>query len=160
MVREANKLSAQQDSQETIMLRGAQSTWQLLFLSWLIALISSLGVLFIGEIMVQEPCVLCWYQRAFMFPLALILGIACYLSDPGVWRYALPVASFGWAFATYHTLLVAGVIPQTIEPCGAGPSCTSADMTILGGIPIPMLSLGAFSAIIILLLLIRKGFNP
>ncbi len=142
------------------MLRGAQSTWQLLFLSWLIALISSLGVLFIGEIMVQEPCVLCWYQRAFMFPLALILGIACYLSDPGVWRYALPVASFGWAFATYHTLLVAGVIPQTIEPCGAGPSCTSADMTILGGIPIPMLSLGAFSAIIILLLLIRKGFNP
>ncbi len=160
MVREANKLSAQQDSQETIMLRGAQSTWQLLFLSWLIALISSLGVLFIGEIMGQEPCVLCWYQRAFMFPLAVILGVACYLSDPGVWRYALPVASFGWAFATYHTLLVAGVIPQTIEPCGAGPSCSSADMMILGGIPIPLLSLGAFSAIIILLLLIRKGFNP
>ena len=142
------------------MLRGAQSTWQLLFLSWLIALISTLGVLFIGEIMGQEPCVLCWYQRAFMFLLALILGIACYLSDPGVWRYALPVASFGWVFATYHTLLVADVIPQTIEPCGAGPSCTSVDMTILGGIPIPMLSLGAFSAIIILLLLIRKGFNP
>lgn len=160
MVREANKLSAQQHSQETIMLRGAQSTWQLLFLSWLIALISSLGVLFIGEIMGQEPCVLCWYQRAFMFPLALILGLACYLSDPGVWRYALPVASFGWVFATYHTLLVAGVIPQTIEPCGAGPSCTSADMMILGGISIPMLSLGAFSAIIILLLLIRKGLSP
>lgn len=142
------------------MLRGAQSTWRLLFLSWLIALVSTLSVLFIGEIMGQEPCVLCWYQRAFMFPLAVILGVACYLSDPGVWRYALPVASFGWAFATYHTLLVAGVIPETIEPCGAGPSCTSTDMTILGGIPIPMLSVGAFSAIIILLLLIRKGFNP
>jgi len=142
------------------MLSEAQSTWQLLFLSWLIALVSTLGVLFIGEIMGQEPCVLCWYQRAFMFPLAVILGVACYLSDPGVWRYALPLATLGWAVAAYHTLLVAGVIPETIEPCGAGPSCTSADMTILGGIPIPMLSLGAFSAIMILLLLIRKGFNP
>ncbi len=142
------------------MLRGALSTWQLLFLSWLIALVSTLSVLFIGEIMGQEPCVLCWYQRAFMFPLAVILGVACYLSDPGVWRYALPVASFGWTVAAYHTLLVAGVIPKAIEPCGAGPSCTSADMTILGVVPIPMLSMGAFSAIIILLWLIRKGFNP
>lgn len=142
------------------MLRGAQSTWQLLFLSWLIALVSTLTVLFIGEVIGQEPCVLCWYQRAFMFPLAVILAVACYLSDPGVWRYALPVAGFGWAFATYHTLLIAGVIPETIEPCGAGPSCTSSHMTILGVLPIPMLSMGAFSAIIILLLLIRQRFNP
>tara|TARA_R110002073_G_scaffold138601_3_gene288374 strand:- start:49 stop:477 length:429 start_codon:yes stop_codon:yes gene_type:complete len=142
------------------MLREAKGTSQMLFFSWLVALLSTLGVLFIGEIMGQEPCVLCWYQRAFMFPLALILGVACYLSDPGVWRYALPVAIFGWAIAAYHTLLITDVIPKAIEPCGAGPSCTSADMTILGVVPIPMLSMGAFSAIIVLLLLIRKRLNP
>jgi len=141
------------------MLREMRIAWQLLFVSWLIALISTFGVLFIGEIMGQEPCVLCWYQRAFMFPLVVILGVACYLSDPGVWRYALPVTSIGWAVAVYHTLLVAGMFPQSIEPCGAGPSCASDDMSILGTIPIPILSLGAFSTIIILLLLIRKGFN-
>ena len=153
-------MSAQQSTQETVMLREAKGTSQMLFFSWLVALLSTLGVLFIGEIMGQEPCVLCWYQRAFMFPLALILGVACYLSDPGVWRYALPVAIFGWAIAAYHTLLITDVIPKAIEPCGAGPSCTSADMTILGVVPIPMLSMGAFSAIIVLLLLIRKRLNP
>jgi len=135
----------------------ANESWLLLLVVWLIALTSTLSVLFIGEIMGQEPCVLCWYQRAFMFPLAVILGAACYLSDAAVWRYALPLTAFGWIISAYHTLLVAGVIPKAIEPCGAGPSCTSADMMVLGAIPVPVLSLGAFSTIIILLLLIRKG---
>jgi len=105
----------------------------------------------------QAPCVLCWYQRAFMFPLVLILGVACYLSDPGAWRYALPVALTGWAIATYHTLLYSGLIPAGIEPCGQGPSCTSSGMVVFSMIPIPMLSVLVFSAIIILLLLSRKN---
>jgi len=130
--------------------------WQLLFLSWLVALISTLSVLFIGEVMGQEPCVLCWYQRAFMFPLAVTLGVACYLSDVRFWRYGLPLAAFGWVFATYHTLLVAGVIPKPLEPCGQGVSCTSEDMMIFSVVPIPLLAVGAFGAIIVLLLLVRK----
>ena len=148
-----------QSNQETILLREAKRTWQMLFLLWLIALISTLSVLFIGEIMGQEPCVLCWYQRAFMFPLAVILGVACYLSDPGVWRYALPVASLGWIVAVYHNLLIAGLIPKAIKPCGPGPSCSGTDMIILGVIPIPVLSIAAFSALIVLSLLIRKRVN-
>ena len=36
-------------------------------LAWIIALISSLAVLFIGEVLGQTPCILCWFQRAFMF---------------------------------------------------------------------------------------------
>jgi disulfide bond formation protein DsbB len=128
----------------------------MLFLAWLVALVSTLAVLFIGEIMGRAPCVLCWYQRAFMFPLAVVLGAACYLSDSGVWRYGLPLAVFGGAFAAYHTLLVAGVIPQPLVPCGEGVSCTSEDMMIFRVVPIPLLSVGAFAAIIILLLLVRK----
>lgn len=131
--------------------------WQMLFLAWLLALISTLSVLFIGGIMGQEPCVLCWYQRAFMFPLAVVLGVACYLSDPGIWRYGLPLAIFGWGFAAYHTLLVVGVIPTPLQPCGEGISCTSDDMMIFSVVPIPLLAVGAFSAIILLLWLVRKG---
>lgn len=131
--------------------------WQILFLAWLVALVSTLAVLFIGEIMGQAPCVLCWYQRAFMFPLAVVLGVACYRSDPGVWRYGLPLAAFGGAIAAYHTLLVAGVIPQPLVPCGEGVSCTSEDMMIFRVVPIPLLSTGAFAAIAVLLLLARKG---
>ena len=44
-------------------------------LAWIIALVASLAVLFIGEVLGQTPCVLCWFQRAFMFPLAIILSL-------------------------------------------------------------------------------------
>lgn len=138
-------------------LNEKEHIWHFLFLAWLVSLVATISVLFIGEIMGQAPCVLCWYQRAFMFPLAVVLGVACYLSDPRIWRYGLPLAIFGWVFAAYHTLLVAGVIPKPLEPCGEGVSCTSDDMMIFSVVPIPLLAVGAFSAIILLLWLVQKG---
>lgn len=153
-------MSAQQNNNYAAPTKEAERAWQMLFLAWLIAFFSTLSVLFIGEIMGQKPCVLCWYQRAFMFPLAVVLGVACYLSDPRVWRYGLPLAIFGWLFATYHTLLVAGIISEALVPCSQGVSCTSDDMMIFSVVPIPLLAVGAFSAIIVLLLLIRKGSKP
>lgn len=104
----------------------------------------------------QQPCVLCWFQRAFMFPLVLVLGVACALSDATVWRYALPLAGMGWLIALYHNFLYFGLVPEDIKPCGAGPSCSGADMSILGGLPLPALSLGVFTLLIILLLLLRR----
>ncbi|SDS27889.1 disulfide bond formation protein DsbB [Halopseudomonas litoralis] len=131
--------------------------WVLLLLAWLLALFATLAALFIGEVMGQVPCVLCWFQRAFMFPLAVILAVACYRSDFDSWRYALPLAGIGALLALGHSLLYAGLIPQRIQPCNAtGPSCSDANMTILGGIPLPLLALGTFVAIAILLLIIRR----
>lgn len=131
--------------------------WLLLLGAWSISLAATLGAVFIGEVMGQAPCLLCWYQRAFMFPLAAILAVAAYRSDTGAWRYALPVAAIGWLFAAYHMLLYAELLPKSIEPCAqGGPSCTDAAMTILGTVPIPALSLGAFTGIILMLLLIRR----
>jgi disulfide bond formation protein DsbB len=136
------------------------NTWKLLLAAWLLAVASTLAVLFVGEVMGQAPCVLCWFQRAFMFPLVVILGVACYLTDFSVWRYALPVAATGWLIALYHSLLYTGLITESLKPCGAGPSCSGADMTILGGLPLPLLSLGAFTLIIILLIQIRRRLLP
>lgn len=133
--------------------------WTLLFVAWLIALGSTLSVLFIGEVMGQTPCVLCWYQRAFMFPLAVILAVACYGSDGAVWRYALPLATIGAVLAGWHTLVFTKLAPAALEPCGSGPSCSSENMTILGGVPLPLLSVAAFGALIVLLLLVRKRVN-
>lgn len=135
--------------------------WTLLLLAWLVALMSTLSALFIGEVMGQAPCVLCWFQRAFMFPLAVILAIACYRSDFAVWRYALPLAGIGALLAFAHVLLYAGLIPQPIQPCTAtGPSCSGAGMTIFGGVPLPGLALFAFVLIVILLVLIRRRTTP
>lgn len=130
--------------------------WWLLFAAWLIALASTLGALFIGEIMGQAPCNLCWYQRVFMFPLAFILLVACLRNDFGVWRYAYALVMLGFGFALYHSLHYVGIIPEPIVQCGMGPSCSSAGMSLFGWLPIPFLSLVAFTAIGILLHFVRR----
>ncbi|WP_394560483.1 disulfide bond formation protein B [Aquipseudomonas alcaligenes] len=138
-------------------LQPSSGSWNLLLIAWLVALVSTLSALFIGEVMGQAPCVLCWFQRAFMFPLAVILAIACYRSDFAIWRYALPLSAIGAALAFAHTLLYAGLIPQPIQPCTAtGPSCSGADMTIFGSVPLPALALFAFTLIAVLLIIIRR----
>ena len=127
--------------------------------AWALALVATLGALFVGEVMGQTPCDLCWYQRIFMFPLVILLGIAAYRGDAGGFVYTLPLALAGVVVAGFHSSLYAGLLPETIEPCGAGPSCSSADMTILGSLPLPFLSLAAFVAITILLLVSRKSIS-
>jgi len=126
--------------------------WPLLCAAWLVALISTLGALFIGEVMGQTPCVLCWFQRIFMFPLALILGLAAWRNDTSIWKYGLPLAGIGWLIATFHTLLYFGIIPEPIKPCTAtGPSCSGDDMMLWSFVPIPLLAVIAFTLICVLL---------
>lgn len=127
-----------------------------LMAAWVLAIVASLSALFIGEVMGQAPCILCWYQRIAMFPLALILGIAMWRGDVGIWRYALPIAGAGAIVALYHTLLYYQIVPEGIVPCGAGPSCVDAEMTIFG-LAIPALSLAAFIGLTAFLLQVRKG---
>lgn len=131
-------------------------SWILLFVAWIIALAATLGALFVGEVMGQTPCNLCWHQRVFMFPLAIILAVATFREDAGIWRYALPIAAVGGLIAAFHTAVYTGIIPEGIKPCVQGPSCASADMTILGGVPLPVLSLVSFTAIAILLALAHR----
>ncbi len=135
--------------------------WGILFVAWLIAMVATMGALFIGEIMGQTPCILCWYQRIFMFPLAIILGIAVYRFDFGVSRYALPLSIGGLGIAVFHSLLYFKLIPEDIKPCEAsGPSCSSMDMTILGGLPIPLLSVISFLFITLLLITLWRKRIP
>ena len=134
---------------------SAPARWPPLFAAWLLALAASLAVLFVGEVMGQAPCSLCWFQRAFMFPLAIVLGVACLRQDATAWLYALPLALGGLLVAGFHSLLYAGLIPERITPCSQGVSCTSADMTILGGLPLPVLAALTFGGIAALLFFSR-----
>ncbi len=126
--------------------------WLPLCAAWLAALVSTLSALFIGEVMGQTPCVLCWFQRIFMFPLVLILGLAAWRGDTSIWKYGLLLAAIGWLIAAFHTLLYFGVIPEPIKPCTAtGPSCSGDEMMIFGFMPIPLLALVSFTLICALL---------
>jgi len=133
-----------------------QDGWSLLFGCWLIASMATLGSLFLDKALGIEPCSLCWYQRMFMYPLALILLVGLLHMDRHVTRYALPLAVLGWFTALYHLLMHVGIIPESLQPCGSGPSCTEDDLSLFGFVNIPILSLLSFSSAIGLLLLYIK----
>ncbi|WP_242679176.1 disulfide bond formation protein B [Rhodobacter calidifons] len=121
--------------------------------AFLIALTATLGALFIGEVLGQMPCTLCWYQRIAMFPLVPILGLSLWRGDGMVRHYALPLVLAGLALAGGHSGLYLGLIPEVIAPCTKdGPSCSGPAQIILG-LPIPYLSLAAFAAILVCLIL-------
>lgn len=138
----------------------AHRSENIVLVAWMLSLISSLAVLFIGEVLGQIPCSLCWFQRAFMFPLAIVLGLGVWWRDPMVARYGVILAAIGAVIALWHLGVFYGLTPENIRPCSAsGPSCSGSEMTVLG-LPIPLLSLVAFGAIATLLILsLRKNPN-
>lgn len=115
--------------------------------AWIVAFIASLIILFVGEVLGQLPCLLCWYQRVFMFPLPIILGLGIWWNDHTIGRYGLVLSICGAAIALWHSAVYTGVIPEAIQPCTAtGPSCTDENQMIFG-LPIPFLSLFSFTLI-------------
>lgn len=130
-----------------------------LFLAWFVSLIATLGSLFIGEVLGREPCVLCWYQRSFMFPLSVVLGVGIWYGDPRVGRYGAILAVLGGGIALWHLGLYWGLIPEAPTPCSAtGPSCTGEEQKILG-FPIALMSFASFALIATLSTLSVKGLK-
>ena len=136
--------------------QSSNLNWTIIFICWLIASVSALGSLFFSEIMEFAPCALCWYQRIFMFPLVLIFLAGLFPLDKGILRYSLPLALVGWGFAFYHFLLYSGFIPENIQPCSKGVSCSETYLDVFGFITIPLLSLISFSIIVILLFILKR----
>jgi len=128
-------------------------SWLFVFIAWLVASVSTLGALFLGEIMGYTPCVLCWYQRIGMFPLVLILAAGLFPFDRGVVRYALPLALTGWLLAVFHWAVASGLVPESATPCSQGVPCSVEQISWFGFLTLPLLSVLAFSAIIALLLM-------
>jgi disulfide bond formation protein DsbB len=126
---------------------------QYLWFAWFVALVATCGSLYFSEIKHWTPCILCWYQRIFMYPLVLILFVGALGRDRNVIKYALPMAIVGWFIALYHNLLRWGIIPETCP--ATGPSCLLGKPWF-GFITIPLLSLTAFTLIIITLYLLKR----
>lgn len=127
--------------------RPPDACWVLLFAAWLVATVSTLGALFLSEVMRVAPCTLCWYQRVFMFPTVFVLLSGLFPLDRRVLRYAAPLVVAGWLVALFHLLLTMRVIPEEMTPCTQGIPCSRIDMELFGFLTIPMLSLLSFSAI-------------
>ena len=128
------------------------TAWNLVFAAWLVAAAATLSALFFGEVMRLPICVMCWYQRIFMVPLALILPLGLFPYDRRMPLYGLALAIPGALLAVFHQLIVAGVIPESLKPCTQGVPCSQTVAVWFGFLTIALLSLAAFSTIVALLL--------
>lgn len=127
-----------------------------LVLAWLVSLVGLLGSLYFSEVRHFPPCVLCWWQRICMYPLAVIIPIGIINRDRLLYRYVLPLSLAGLGVALYHNLLYYNVLPEAAAPCIAGISCTTKLIEYFGFVTIPLLSGIGFLVIAILMLLFRK----
>jgi len=125
----------------------ADLDWFLLFAAWVVALLATAGSLFFSYVMDFAPCVLCWYQRICLFPLVVVLARGLFPFDRGAVKYALPLAILGWVVAAYHNLVQAGVVPESLQPCAKGVSCTEEYLKLFGVLSIPALSLLGFTTL-------------
>lgn len=129
-----------------------------IYIAFLQAWAAVLGSLYFSEIRHLPPCQLCWYQRIFMYPIALILGVAIIRRDKNVAYYVLPLSVLGAGFALYHYLLQMTHIFDTIPiSCGAFGSCSQIQTIYLGFVTIPFLSLTAFIVISIVMIVLIKA---
>ena len=140
--------------------KATNSNWTLLFLCWLLVSVSTTISVFFSYVLEYEPCVLCWYQRICLFPLIFIFAAGLFpVFDKSVIKYALPLTIAGGLTALYHTLLYAGIIPENIQPCSQGVSCTEKYIELFGFISIPMMSFFAFSILTALLIILKRRTN-
>ena len=130
--------------------------WNILFLCWLTATIATLGSLFFSEVMKVPSCIMGWYQRICMYPLVIIFFVALFPLDTKAVKYAQPFVFIGLFFAIYQNLLYYKILPESVQPCSQGVSCTSDYINWFGFLTIQMLSLIAFSIILILLLFFKR----
>lgn len=128
----------------------------ILYIAWVQSIIAMFGSLYFSEVMKLPPCVLCWYQRILMYPLTVLIAVGILRRDKGIYQYVLPLSITGFLIAMYHNLLYYGIIPESIQPCRLGISCTTRQIELLGFITIPLMSLTVFAIITTCMLIYRK----
>ena len=108
------------------------------------------GSLFFSEVLGWVPCLLCWYQRILMYPLAVVLAVGILRRDRGLAAYVLPLSLTGICVSLYHYLLIK---TDWFPPpaCISGVPCTVDYLNWLGFVNIPFLALTAFVIISIMM---------
>jgi disulfide bond formation protein DsbB len=90
------------------------------------------------------PCGLCWVQRIFLYPQAILLGMAWWKKDSRIADYIITLSLFGAIFALDQHLLQMGVSSGIPCPTSGSTDCAKRILFEFGYITFPMLSFTAF----------------
>ena len=124
----------------------------LLAFAWIVALVATLGSLYYSEVRLFLPCELCWYKRIFMYPQAVILGLALGRQDFGVWPYSLALSLIGGSLSALH--LLEQKFPNLFTLACKPPVPCSVEY--IPQFPIPLQALIAFALIALSMALLAR----
>ena len=121
-----------------------------LLLAFLASLGASILTLFYSETIGFTPCPLCWWQRVFLYPQVVLLGMALWKKDSYVAEYSIALSVFGFFVAMYQHLLQ--VLPDSGLPCPAtGASCSIRILFEFGYVTYPLLAATLFAFLIVVM---------
>lgn len=124
------------------------------------ALLAIAGSLIFSDVYQIEPCKLCWIQRIFIYPQALIMFIAAWKNDAQAWIYALWLSILGLLVGLYQVneqLGISDIIPEADCVAGADAACAQIHMLEFGYITFPLASVTLFVFIIMLYVMRKKS---
>lgn len=113
--------------------------------AFLVAAISTLGSLYYSGVAHFTPCRLCWWQRIFMYPQVIILGIAAMRRSRDAALYSLTLSLIGFGHSLYHAKLQ--WFPGDSDTCSIEAPCSAKWVEVFGFISIPVMAAAAFLAI-------------
>ncbi len=127
-------------------------------LSFAVSGFAMFGSLWFSEAANYNPCRLCWYQRAAMYPLAVITLVALIRravvrgadTQREITPYALTLAGVGVVISTYH-YIVEWYPTLESNVCAIDVPCTTIWFREFGFVTLPFMALCGFVSIIILL---------
>jgi disulfide bond formation protein DsbB len=125
-------------------------------LALIVALVATLGSLYLSEVEHLIPCTYCWYQRIAMYPLTVLFGIAAWRRDPEIRHYAAPLAGIGLLISGYHYLIQQ--VPSLSGPaCSSVIPCSSAYFYEFGFMSIPYMAGSAFALILMFMVILHTN---
>lgn len=130
-----------------------------LLIAFAISLGATVSSLFLSEVADFSPCKLCWYQRALMFPIPIILGTALLLKEKRAYAYIAPLAVTGAVIAFYQSLLQWNIIKEDVLSCSLDNPCSDPEILWLGFLTIPFGSFLSFMSILALMWFARRNYG-
>lgn len=125
-------------------------------LSLLFSVSGVIGSLVYSEFIGFEPCFLCWWQRIFLYPMAIILFVALFKRERNVTDYLLSLSIPGTLIALYHSYIQWFGSPA-ISFCSDA-NCFIVYFTQLGYVTLPFMAFSAF-LLVVLLMFVEKYFK-
>ncbi len=126
--------------------------------SFIVAISGVASSLFYSDIVGFLPCVLCWWQRIFLYPQVIIFAIALWKKDGLAPLYGIALSGLGFLVSLYHTYIQFGGEP--LIPCtSTGVNCQTIYFLEYGYVTIPTMALTAFALILLFMLLARDNQN-